>query len=384
MKTITTMSDTLELPHLAPALQAANNDAYLFDAANWQVLDANPAACKHLQYSLAALQAMTLLQLAPQWPDGPVPLGDGIGAHAIVQAQLQRRDSGVHAVRLRLTRAAHQGRALILAQGEEPRTPQASAAVTEGRLEQRELRQSRARLAELTAQIDKVRQQERTRLARELHDDLGGNLTAIKMALAMLARRLPAGDAALQDQAAYVDDLVDRSIDAVHRISLDLRPSMLELGLVAALDWQAKQFVRQAGIECVFSSNRKEIDLNPDQATGLFRIAQEALTNIARHAHASKVAVRLDQQRQHVRLCISDNGVGMRPLDRAKPQSFGIRSMSERASALGGALQLANAPAGGTLLTIKIRLSTPREAIIAAAASAGTQHGPRQPDVSKP
>ncbi|MGK5024333.1 histidine kinase [Janthinobacterium sp. RB2R34] len=498
------MPDT---PRLAPALQAAASDAYLFDAASWQVLDANRSACGRLQYALPELQAMTLLQLAPQWPAGQPVFDQGIGAEAIVQARLQRRDAAIHAVRLRLTRTEHQGRTLILALGEDLRTPQETAAalaqvqsrfnaivsntpglvyqfsmtadgragfpylsdgcqallglspkqlhaqpelfyqlilpedrasyrdsmqasrhalwswnwegriwveawkdvkwinlrstpralehgtvqwegimtnITESRLEQIEVRQSRARLAELTAHIDKVKEQERTRLARELHDDLGGNLTAIKMALAMLTRRLPAGDALLQEKAGYVDDLVDRSIDAVHRISLDLRPSMLDLGLVAALDWQVREFSRQAGIECVFASNRKEIDLSLDQATTLFRIAQEALTNIAKHARASKVAVRLDKQRQHIRLCISDNGVGLRPLDRAKPQSFGIRGMSERASALGGTLQLADAAGGGTVLTIKIRLATPREAIIAAAASTPTQHGLRQPDVREP
>ena len=507
MKKSTTMPDTPLMPHLAPALQSAASDAYLFDAASWQVLDANRAACGHLQYALTELQAMSLPQLAPQWPIGLPALGDGVGACAIVQARLQRRDTAIHAVRLRLTRAEHQGRPLILALGEDLRTPQETAAalaqvqsrfnaivsntpglvyqfsltadghagfpylsdgcqallglspaqlhaqpelfyqlilpedrasyrdsmqasksalwswnwegriwvdawkdvkwinlrstpralehgtvqwegimtnITESRLEQIEVRQSRARLAELTAHIDKVKEQERTRLARELHDDLGGNLTAIKMALAMLTRRLPEGDALLQEKAGYVDDLVDRSIDAVHRISLDLRPSMLDLGLVAALDWQVTEFARQAGIDCAFASNRKDIELSLDQATTLFRIAQEALTNIAKHARASKVAVRLDKQRQHIRLCISDNGVGLRPLDRAKPQSFGIRGMSERASALGGTLQLADAPGGGTVLTIKIRLTTPREAIIAAAASTPTQHGLRQPDVREP
>ena len=504
MKKSTTMPDT---PHLAPVLQAAASDAYLFDAASWQVLDANRAACGHLQYALAELRAMTLPQLAPQWPAGQPALDEGIGACAIVQARLQRRDTAIHAVRLRLTRAEHQGRPLILALGEDLRTPQETAAalaqvqsrfnaivsntpglvyqfsltadgragfpylsdgcqallglspkqlhaqpelfyqlilpedrasyrdsmqaskralwswnwegriwveawkdvkwinlrstpralehgtvqwegimtnITESRLEQIEVRQSRARLAELTAHIDKVKEQERTRLARELHDDLGGNLTAIKLALAMLTRRLPEGDALLQDKAAYVDNLVDRSIDAVHRISLDLRPSMLDLGLVAALDWQVREFARQTGIDCAFASNRKDIELSLDQATTLFRIAQEALTNIAKHARASAVTVRLDKQRQHIRLSISDNGVGMRPLDRAKPQSFGIRGMSERASALGGTLQLADAPGGGTVLTIKIRLTTPREAIIAAAASTPTQHGLRQPDVREP
>ncbi|SFL65065.1 sensor histidine kinase [Rugamonas rubra] len=242
--------------------------------------------------------------------------------------------------------------------------------ITESRLEQLEVRQSRARLAELTAHIERVKEQERTRIAREIHDDLGGNLTAIKMALAMLARRLPADDAALQEKAGYLDALVDRTIDAVHRISLDLRPSMLDLGIVAALAWQSREFEKQAGLHCSFSANQKEIDLDLDQATALFRIFQEALTNIAKHAKASRVTVKLAQTRHYVSLKISDNGGGIWQADRAKPHSFGIRGMVERANALGGTLTLSHAVGGGTVVAIKIKRESARESLIAAAAGA--------------
>ncbi len=242
--------------------------------------------------------------------------------------------------------------------------------ITESRLEQLEVRQSRARLAELSAHVDRVKEQERTRIAREIHDDLGGNLTAIKMALAMLARRLPADDAWLQEKAGYVDALVDRTIDAVHRISLDLRPSMLDLGIVAALDWQSREFEKQAGLHCSFSANQKEIDLDLDQATALFRIFQEALTNIAKHARASRVSVKLAQTRHYVSLKISDNGGGIWQADRAKPHSFGIRGMVERAKALGGSLTLSHAVGGGTVVAIKIKRDSARESLIAAAAGA--------------
>jgi PAS domain S-box-containing protein len=227
--------------------------------------------------------------------------------------------------------------------------------ITDSKQEQLEVMRSRARLAELTAHIEQVKEQERTRIAREIHDDLGGNLTAIKMALAMLAARLP-HDQPLLDKATYLDDLVDRTIDAVHRISLDLRPSTLDLGLVAALEWQAREFEKQAGVACVFRSAEKEIDLEPDHASALFRIFQEALTNIAKHAGASRVTVTLRRQRQHLLLSISDNGRGIAPADRLKPHSFGLRGMSERARALGGTLTLSAAPGGGTMLAIKTRL----------------------------
>ena len=236
--------------------------------------------------------------------------------------------------------------------------------ITASKLEQLEVTRSRARLAELTAHIEQVKEQERTRIAREIHDDLGGNLTAIKMALMMLTQRLP-DDPQLIERAEYVDSLVDRSIEAVHRISLDLRPSMLDFGLVAALEWQSREFEKQNGIACAFSSSEKEIDLTLDHATALFRIFQEALTNIAKHARASRVTVRLQRMRHQVSLTIADNGVGFEQADRQKPGSFGLRGMSERAKALGGTMTLAQPSGGGTLVTIKIKLTSPRPTIMA-------------------
>jgi two-component system sensor histidine kinase UhpB len=238
--------------------------------------------------------------------------------------------------------------------------------ITASKLEQLDATRSRARLAELTAHIEQVKEQERTRIAREIHDDLGGNLTAIKMALAMLARRLPPDQPQLAEKAAYVDALVDRTIEAVHRISLDLRPSMLDFGIVAALEWQVKEFEKQMGIACSFSCNEKEIELSGDHATALFRIFQEALTNIAKHARASRVSVSLQRLRQHISLKIGDNGAGIAQADRLKPHSFGLRGMSERAKALGGTMSLSHAPGGGTIVTIKIKLSLPRAPIIPA------------------
>ena len=216
---------------------------------------------------------------------------------------------------------------------------------------------SRERLAELTAHIEQAKEDERTRIAREIHDDLGGNLTAIKMALAMLAARLPADQPGLREKADYVDDLVDRTIEAVHRISLDLRPTMLDLGIVAALEWQAREFEKQMGIAVVMRCPDKDLELEPDHASALFRIFQEALTNIAKHAGATRVTVSLRRQRTLLILSICDNGRGIGAADRLKPQSFGLRGMSERASALGGTLALSAAPGGGTMVTIKTRLA---------------------------
>lgn len=244
--------------------------------------------------------------------------------------------------------------------------------ITDSKLEQLEVRHSRARLAELSAHTDRVKEQERTRIAREIHDELGGNLTAIKMAVAMLAARLEdaAADTALREKTEYVDALVDRTIEAIHRISLDLRPALLDLGLVAALEWQVKEFAKQTGIEACFSANHRDIGLDNDQATALFRIAQEALTNIAKHANASKVTVKLARLRYHVSLKISDNGDGIGQEDRSKPASFGLRGMAERARALGGTLSLGHASGGGTVVAIKIKRDTAHDSRMPSVAEA--------------
>ncbi len=226
--------------------------------------------------------------------------------------------------------------------------------ITQSKLEEAEIKRSREQLAELSAHVETVKENERTRIAREIHDDIGGNLTAIKMALALMKRRLPPDDAALAEKAAYVDHLVDRTIETVHRISVDLRPGILDFGLVAAIEWQAGEFEKQAGIPCALSTNNREIDLDGDHATALFRIFQEALTNISKHAQASRVAVRLVRSNRSVRLEVADNGKGIENADRMKPKSFGIRGMAERASALGGDLTVGPAPGGGTLVAVRI------------------------------
>ena len=205
-----------------------------------------------------------------------------------------------------------------------------------------------------------ARQAERTRIARELHDDLGGNLIAIKMALARLAARVPADQPGLAGQAQYSDELVDRTIDTVHRISFGLRASALDLGLATALAWQAHEFTRQTGIVVITHSlDTPAPEPAPEHADALFYIAQEALTNVAKHAGATQVTLTLEHDRGELMLSICDNGCGIDPAARTRPHAFGLRGMHERASALGGVLSLSPAPEGGTMLTVKTRLAPP-------------------------
>lgn len=221
--------------------------------------------------------------------------------------------------------------------------------ITRGKLAEEEIRRSRRQLAELSAHIEQVKEEERARIAREIHDDLGGNLTAIKMALAQLTKRLPENPQ-LAERAAYLDALVDRSIEAAHRISRDLRPSILDLGIVAAIGWQAKEFQAQMDMPVFVVATEEEIDIPKEHATVLFRMFQEALTNIAKHAGATMVSVHLSRSDNSVCLEVSDNGRGLRNADRTKPKSFGLRGMQERAAALGGDMAVSRSVAGGCMV----------------------------------
>lgn len=226
--------------------------------------------------------------------------------------------------------------------------------ITQSKLEELELKHSRARLAELSAHVEQVKEQERTRIAREIHDDLGGNLTAMKMALALLTPKLPPAETKLAEKARYLDALVDRTIEAAHRISRDLRPGILDIGIVAAIDWQASEFEKQNGIPCAVHCDQDDIEIHADHAATLFRIFQEALTNIAKHAKADHVVVRLNRTDQGIRLEITDNGQGITAMDRLKPQSFGIRGMIERANTLGGEFSISAPLEGGCTITIAL------------------------------
>ena len=230
--------------------------------------------------------------------------------------------------------------------------------ITQGKKAEQDILRSRRQLEELSAHVERVKEQERTRIAREIHDDLGGNLTAIKMALSQLTCRLPDTETVLREKADYVDALVDRTIEAAHRISRDLRPSTLDLGIVAAIAWQAQEFEKQLAIPCVIDGPEEDIDLPPDLATGLFRIFQETLTNISKHAGASRVDVRLAVEEDSVALEVVDNGRGLGAADRKKPKSFGIRGMVERANALGGILTVSDPGRG-----CKVAVGLPRAAV---------------------
>ena len=233
--------------------------------------------------------------------------------------------------------------------------------ITERETAQAQLQALTDELRALTTRIESVREEERTRIAREVHDELGGALTGLKMDLTRLRRQAEAQNIdAVLTQAQSMLQLLDSTVKTVRRIATDLRPGVLDdFGLVAAIEWQLQDFQTRAGIECQFVTNVDDLPLPPEAATAMFRVFQETLTNVARHAQATRVAVDLQQLAGHVRLRVEDNGRGFAARELAGSRSLGLVGMRERVRLLDGELNIDGAPGQGTTVLVRVPLPRP-------------------------
>lgn len=231
--------------------------------------------------------------------------------------------------------------------------------ITDRKETQAELRQSLDQLRRLTARLQATREEERTRISREVHDELGQMMTVLKMELTWLANKLPPELPALSDKAREVKTLIEKTALAVRRIATEMRPGVLDdLGLVAALEWQAEEFQKRTGIACRVETDAENLTLDPARATGVFRIFQEALTNVTRHANATRVEARLRVQEGTLTLALQDNGRGITAPEISGTGSLGLVGMRERAALLGGTVRITGEPGKGT----KLELSLPVQA----------------------
>ncbi|SAL36822.1 multi-sensor signal transduction histidine kinase [Caballeronia choica] len=232
--------------------------------------------------------------------------------------------------------------------------------VTERMKADEALRRSREELRELSANLQNVREEEKSRIARELHDDLGQQLTALKMDLSSV-------EAALDDASPPIAEivgrlhsmraLVDRTVASVRRIAADQRPVMLDdLGLLPAVDWLADDFTNRYGVEVERRIDSGEIAFTPHAATALFRIVQEALTNVARHADATRVTLDMHIEAENVILTITDDGRGSPGTNAQRGKSFGLIGMRERARMLGGSVSVRTAGGEGFAVTVTLPL----------------------------
>jgi signal transduction histidine kinase len=220
------------------------------------------------------------------------------------------------------------------------------------------LRRSLEQLRALTSYLQYVREEERTRIAREVHDELGQALTGLKLDLSWLATRLPKGSRVLLDKAKTMVAHVDETIQTVRRIATELRPGILDsLGLVAAIEWQANEFQTRTGIPCTVTSTVADTSWEQDFSTVFFRIFQETLTNIIRHAQATRVVVRLIDDAGQLVLTVNDNGRGITDEEIANTRSIGLVGMRERAMLIGGEVTLGGAPGRGTTVTLRVPLA---------------------------
>jgi len=224
-----------------------------------------------------------------------------------------------------------------------------------------ERKQLEEQLRELSARVEWVRENERTGIAREIHDELGQALTAIKMDIAWIVRRASSDTltrdellAKLGTMSAFTDEVIGQ----VRRISAELRPGVLDdLGLVAAIEWQAQDFEERIDKTCVVRVNAKDIAIDRQVSTAVFRIFQEALTNVARHAEAQHVDVRIDVTDDDVCLEVRDDGKGITPVAAGSPKSLGLVGIRERAHRLGGSVTVSPTAPHGTLLSLKVPLA---------------------------
>ena len=237
-----------------------------------------------------------------------------------------------------------------------PRMLSVGRDVTDARAARSELLRSRGRLRELAARLETVREEERAAIAREIHDELGQELTGLRLELSWLRRAIPARSH-LHERVQAMVGQVDGAIDTVRRIASDLRPGALdELGLAAAIEWQADRFFERTGVRPVLRVAGDDANVDERRATAVFRILQEALTNVARHAQAGQVFVSLEIAPSAITLEVEDDGVGISGWEVASAQGLGLVGMRERAIQWDGEIEISGAPGRGT----RIRLILPQ------------------------
>ena len=227
--------------------------------------------------------------------------------------------------------------------------------ITERKQAEDELRNSRQQLRDLSAYLQSSREQERTSIAREIHDDLGQTLTVLKMDISWLGKRLPKDKKQLVEKTKLMNETLDRSIKTVKRVITDLRPSLLDdLGLIAAVEWQAGDFQNRTGIEFEVTIEPEDFVVDQERSTALFRIFQETLTNITRHADATEVNVSLARKDGEVVMKVSDNGKGITKKEISNTKSFGLLGIRERVHLFGGKMEIKGVKGKGTTVEVRI------------------------------
>lgn len=230
--------------------------------------------------------------------------------------------------------------------------------VTDRKQAEEQLKTSRQQLRNLSAHLEAIREEERRKMAREVHDELGQILTSLKIDLSWLTRKLATENETLVEKVKYINALVDEAIQTGKRISAELRPGVLDdLGLVAAIEWQTEELEKRSEMKFKFKSFPDDFILDTERSVAIFRICQEALTNILRHSGATKVNVNLKKEENRIVLRVRDNGKGIEKKHISDPKAFGLIGMRERARIWGGEVHIRGTPGKGTTVVASIPLA---------------------------
>jgi signal transduction histidine kinase len=230
--------------------------------------------------------------------------------------------------------------------------------IGERRRAEEQLQRSQEQFRNLSRHLQSVREEERKGVAREIHDELGQRLTSFKLHLSLLREDVPEEQVAMRTRFSAMIDDIDATIQSVKRLISQLRPGLLDdLGLSAAIEWQAEEFQHRTGIKCDLTISPPELSIDPDRATAIFRIFQETLTNVTRHATAKNVRVVLEEENGDIRLSIRDDGRGISPAEIDNPASFGLIGIRERAHYFGGEVSIEGEAGQGTTVSVHIPMS---------------------------
>jgi signal transduction histidine kinase len=233
--------------------------------------------------------------------------------------------------------------------------------ITQLKVKEVELTQSHQKLRNLSAHLDQVRESERRHLAREIHDELGQKLTSLRFQVAMLSAGINSPQTDLSQTANSLLRQIDETIESVRAIASDLRPAVLDLGLTAAVEWQLQELRRRTGIAYNLKISDEDIPLDNDRATAVFRIIQESLTNVIRHAKASEITLKMEKKGDVLKIRITDNGIGIALDGMEKTRAFGIAGMRERVRLLDGTLIIRSRPGHGVQIMVNIPLKDRRQ-----------------------
>jgi PAS domain S-box-containing protein len=312
-------------------------------------IEVNEVACERLGYSKEEF-----LQLSPSAIVAPKSIADfnfNINklmneGHVIYDLVHRAKDRKLIPVELN----SH-----LFQYNEKPTVLSIARDITERKQAEEKLRRTSKLLRELATHLQSIREEERTMIAQEIHDELGQVLTALKIQISLLANKLNDDQKPLKQKINSLLDMIDASVESVQKISAKLRPGILdELGLIAAIEWQTEEFEKMTNVKCSLVLPKEDLVLEKNKSTAIFRILQEALTNIARHSQATKVLISLLNYKSNVSLEIQDNGKGITQEQIKDFKSLGIHGMEERAMVFGGQVYIEGISGKGTTVKVEI------------------------------